>query len=178
MRKGVTIDDAARKLRLSTKTVRRYVEIGKLSGEKIDGRWIINLPEDVEEYVDQEGFSVSSLQAQLEAMRTERDWLRGLVDELTAVNRGLALALQEVGAKSSANVSRRRLQVVPSNDGTAKGESSSNSVPHPDLYGAHKSEMREESDVRDRQNQTVTDARGAKSKAGRSGSEPETRAAG
>lgn len=94
MRKGITVDEAAQKLCRSTKTIVRYIATGKLSAEKIDGRWRINLPDDVIEQAAEESLDVPNIQAQLAAMAAERDWLRALVDELTTINKGLVAALQ------------------------------------------------------------------------------------
>ncbi|HEX9987069.1 MAG TPA: helix-turn-helix domain-containing protein [Chloroflexia bacterium] len=89
--KGLVLNDAARVLRLSTKTVTRHVQAGKLRGEKREGRWYVYLPE---AHIEQAQAELSATQAQVNALREENTWLRHLVDETTAINRGLALALQ------------------------------------------------------------------------------------
>jgi excisionase family DNA binding protein len=115
-----TIEEAARRLGVSTKTVQRYLQSGKLSGQKVDGRWTIRLPSVEEEPELQQATDNLDGKAELDTIRAERDWLRHLVEEITATNRELTLvnrelvaALQSSRSKGHAETRRQRLQIMP-----------------------------------------------------------------
>ena len=98
-----TIEETAQELLVSTQTVRRYLRSGKLSGQKINGRWLINLPEEQPEM--QEAPTSTDTQSILEALRAERDWLRRHIDELT-------LILQEVRLQGLRESRQPNLEIV------------------------------------------------------------------
>jgi hypothetical protein len=82
-----TLEEAAKKSTLSTKTIQRYLQSGRLKGVKIDGRWMIDLPDDLELAQGQkEQATDNSDVSELDSLRTEVQWLRRHADELTIAN--------------------------------------------------------------------------------------------
>ena len=52
MNTKLTINQAARKLNLSSKNVRRWLKSGKLNGEKVDGKWYVQADAIFEHYLN------------------------------------------------------------------------------------------------------------------------------
>ncbi|MCE2393797.1 helix-turn-helix domain-containing protein [Candidatus Poribacteria bacterium] len=48
----LTVNQAARKLNLSSKNVRRWLKSGKLNGEKVDGKWYVQVDSTFEHYLN------------------------------------------------------------------------------------------------------------------------------
>ena len=48
----LTVNQAARKLNLSSKNVRRWLKSGKLNGEKVDGKWYVQADAIFEHYLN------------------------------------------------------------------------------------------------------------------------------
>ena len=48
----LTINQAARKLNLSSKSVRRWLKSGKLNGEKVEGKWYVQVDSIFEHYLN------------------------------------------------------------------------------------------------------------------------------
>lgn len=107
MGRHLRIDAAALALGVSSKTVRRRLKSGRLSGQLVDGRWVVDLPDEV---VDQDmstlgthdqdmssaGETVAVLQAELAAVRAERDRLWQQLNEVTAINGRLAATVYQL----------------------------------------------------------------------------------
>ncbi|MCZ6676676.1 MAG: helix-turn-helix domain-containing protein [Candidatus Poribacteria bacterium] len=68
MTKTLTITQAAKVHGVSDKTIRRWIESGKLSAEKIDRKWIVHVNLDIDRDNDPDNVQdhVQSLKAQLE----------------------------------------------------------------------------------------------------------------
>lgn len=130
MNRVVTIEEAAQRLGLSTKTIRRYLQTGKLSGQKVDGRWSISLPAELEDYDSQQTNGNSSFGVEFEVFRSQFDWLKRHVDELAAanreliaVNRELTAALQDIRSRVlSEDLRRQRLQFLLQEDAVLNPE--------------------------------------------------------
>ena len=71
----VSLDDAAHILNLSRRTVQRRLADGSLTGQKVAGRWLVDVPDDT--VISQEGDTgtVVALQAQVTQLSQERDGL-------------------------------------------------------------------------------------------------------
>ena len=107
MGRHLSIDAAALVLGVSSKTVRRRLKSGRLSGRLVDGRWVVDLPDEV---VDQEvstlgthdqdmssaGETIAALRAELAAVQAERDRLWQQLGEVTAVNGRLAATVYQL----------------------------------------------------------------------------------
>ena len=74
----LTINQAARKLNLSSKNVRRWLKSGKLNGEKVDGKWHVQADAIFEYYLNPNGQMDAKLA--LEQSQDETRHLRELLD--------------------------------------------------------------------------------------------------
>ena len=74
MTKTLTITEAANVLGVSDKTIRRWIESGKLSAEKIDRKWFVHVNLDIDP--DNDPADVQDLKAQLERANTDIQHLR------------------------------------------------------------------------------------------------------
>ena len=74
----LTVNQAARKLNLSSKSVRRWLKSGKLNGEKVDGKWYVQADATFEYYLNPHGQMDAKLA--LEQLQDETRHLRELLD--------------------------------------------------------------------------------------------------
>ena len=74
----LTVNQAARKLNLSSKNVRRWLKSGKLNGEKVDGKWYVQADSTFEHYLNAN--IQMDTQLALEQLQDETRHLRELLD--------------------------------------------------------------------------------------------------
>ena len=74
----LTVNQAARKLNLSSKNVRRWLKSGKLNGEKVDGKWYVQADSILERYLNPNAHMDTQLA--LEQLQDETRHLRELLD--------------------------------------------------------------------------------------------------
>ena len=74
----LTINQAARKLNLSSKSIRRWLKSGKLNGEKADGKWYVQADAIFEYYINPHG--QIDTQLALEQSQDETRHLREVLD--------------------------------------------------------------------------------------------------
>ena len=74
----LTVNQAARKLNLSSKNVRRWLKSGKLNGEKVDGKWYVQADSTFEHYLNPN--VQMDTQLALEQLQDETRHLRELLD--------------------------------------------------------------------------------------------------
>lgn len=48
----LTVNQAAQQLNLSSKSVKRWLKVGKLNGEKVDGKWRVQVDRTFEHYLN------------------------------------------------------------------------------------------------------------------------------
>ena len=91
----MTITEAARLLRVSRRTVQRRVKSGALSGVKHEGRWLVDIPTDVD--IERHTPDTDALLSQVDALTRERDQLEQRVEDLshdkTYLEQALAVSL-------------------------------------------------------------------------------------
>lgn len=73
----LTVKQAARKLNLSSKNVRHWLKGGKLNGEKVDGKWYVQVDSTFEHYLNA-NVQVDT-QLALEQLQDETRYLRELL---------------------------------------------------------------------------------------------------
>ena len=104
MTKTLTITEAAHALNVSDKTIRRWIDAGKLSAEKVDRKWYVHvdLDVDLDTDLDTDPVDVQHLKAQLERADSEISHLREQfarsdeqIDHLTQV---VAMSQKNIGA--------------------------------------------------------------------------------
>ena len=104
MTKTLTITEAAHALNVSDKTIRRWIDAGKLSAEKVDRKWYVHvdLDVDLDTDLDTDPVDVQHLKAQLERADSEISPLREQfarsdeqIDHLTQV---VAMSQKNIGA--------------------------------------------------------------------------------
>ncbi|MCH8295730.1 helix-turn-helix domain-containing protein [Candidatus Poribacteria bacterium] len=101
MTKTLTITEATQVLGCSDKTIRRWIESGKLTAEKVGRKWYVQVNVDVDQDINQEpdldsdSVNVQHLQAQLERADSEIQHLREQIDHLTQV---VAMSQKNIGA--------------------------------------------------------------------------------
>ena len=74
----LTVNQATRKLNLSSKSVRRWLKSGKLNGEKVDGKWYVQVDTVFEHYLNPNAHMDTQLA--LEQLQAETRHLRELLD--------------------------------------------------------------------------------------------------
>ena len=74
----LTVNQATRKLNLSSKSVRRWLKSGKLNGEKVDGKWYVQVDTVFEHYLNPNAHMDTQLA--LEQLQDETRHLRELLD--------------------------------------------------------------------------------------------------
>ncbi len=74
----LTVNQAARKLNLSSKNVRRWLKSGKLNGEKVDGKWYVQADAIFEHYLNPNAHMDTQLA--LEHLQDKTRHLRELLD--------------------------------------------------------------------------------------------------
>ena len=74
----LTVNQAARKLNLSSKNVRRWLKSGKLNGEQVDGKWYVQADAVFEHYLNPNAYMDTQLA--LEQLQDETRHLRELLD--------------------------------------------------------------------------------------------------
>ena len=74
----LTVNQAARKLNLSSKSIRRWLKSGKLNGEKVDGKWYVQVDTVFEHYLNPNAHIDTQLA--LEQLQAETRHLRQLLD--------------------------------------------------------------------------------------------------
>ena len=74
----LTINQAARKLNLSSKNVRRWLKSGKLNGEQVDGKWYVQADTVFEHHLNPNAHM--DTQIALEQLQDETRHLRELLD--------------------------------------------------------------------------------------------------
>ena len=74
----LTVNQAAQRLNLSPKSVKRWLKVGKLNGEKINGKWHVQADSTFEYYLN----ANAQMEAQLalEQLQAEARHLRELLD--------------------------------------------------------------------------------------------------
>ena len=75
---NLTVSQAARKLNLSSKNVRRWLKSGKLNGEKVDGKWYVQADSTFQHYLNPNVHM--DTQIALEQLQAETRHLRELLD--------------------------------------------------------------------------------------------------
>ena len=73
----LTVNQAARKLNLSSKSVRRWLKSGKLNGEQVDGKWYVQADTVFEHYLNPNAHMDTQLA--LEQLQDETRHLRELL---------------------------------------------------------------------------------------------------
>ena len=73
----LTVNQAARKLNLSSKNVRRWLKSGKLNGENVDGKWYVQADSTFEHYLNPNVHMDTQLA--LEQLQDETRHLRALL---------------------------------------------------------------------------------------------------
>ena len=85
-RERLPIKDASAHMGVSIDTVRRHLRQGKLSGEFVDGKWLVDLPPPAAARQDGSGVPsqtvIAMLQQQLEYRHEEMLGLQNLIDRL------------------------------------------------------------------------------------------------
>ena len=74
----LTVNQTARKLNLSSKSIRRWLKSGKLNGEKVDGKWYVQVDAIFEHYLNPNAHMDTQLA--LEQLQDETRHLRQLLD--------------------------------------------------------------------------------------------------
>ena len=74
----LTVNQAARKLNLSSKNVRCWLKSGKLNGEKVDGKWYVQADAIFDHYLNPNVHMDTQLA--LEQLQDETRYLRELLD--------------------------------------------------------------------------------------------------
>ena len=74
----LTAKQAAQKLNLSSKSVKRWLKIGKLNGEKVDGKWHVQVDRIFEHYLNPN--AQMDAQLALEQVQDEARHLREVLD--------------------------------------------------------------------------------------------------
>ena len=74
----LTVNQAAQRLNLSSKSVKRWLKRGKLNGEKVDGKWSVQADSTFEHYLNA-NVQVDT-QLALEQLQAETRHLRELLD--------------------------------------------------------------------------------------------------
>lgn len=74
----LTINQAAQRLNLSSKSVKRWLKRGKLNGEKVDGKWYVQTDATFEHYLNPN--AQMDTQLALEQLQDETRHLRELLD--------------------------------------------------------------------------------------------------
>lgn len=74
----LTVNQAARKLNLSSKNVRHWLKSGKLNGEKVDGKWYVQADAIFDHYLNPNVHMDTQLA--LEQLQDETRHLRELLD--------------------------------------------------------------------------------------------------
>ena len=95
----VSLQEAARRLGVSVRTVQRRIAAGELDAETVvtprGQRVVVTLPTEIREPADTVTTPDSDVSALLAEVRAERDWLRGRVETLETTVRGLTIALSQ-----------------------------------------------------------------------------------
>jgi excisionase family DNA binding protein len=78
MTQTLTITEAAKALNVSDKTIRRWIDVGKLTAEKVDRKWYAHVDLDIDLDIDPDNdqANVYHLKAQLERADSEIAHLR------------------------------------------------------------------------------------------------------
>ena len=74
----LTVNQAAQRLNLSPKSVKRWLKVGKLNGEKINGKWHVQADSTFEYYLNPN--AQMDAQLALEQLQDEARHLRELLD--------------------------------------------------------------------------------------------------
>lgn len=74
----LTVNQAAQRLNLSSKSVKRWLKRGKLNGEKVDGKWHVQVDGIFEHYLNSNAHM--NTQLALEQVQDETRHLRELLD--------------------------------------------------------------------------------------------------
>ena len=74
----LTVNQASRRLDLSSKSVRHWLKSGKLNGEKVDGKWYVQTDAIFEHYLNPNAHM--NTQLALEQLQDETRHLRQLLD--------------------------------------------------------------------------------------------------
>ncbi len=74
----LTVNQAAQRLNLSPKSVKRWLKVGKLNGEKINGKWHVQADSTFEYYLNAN--AQMDAQLALEQLQDEARHLRELLD--------------------------------------------------------------------------------------------------
>ena len=74
----LTVNQTAQRLNLSSKSVKRWLKVGKLNGEKVDGKWHVQVDGTFEHYLNPN--AQMDTQLILEQLQDETRHLRELLD--------------------------------------------------------------------------------------------------
>ena len=74
----LTVNQAAQQLNLSSKSVKRWLKVGKLNGEKVDGKWHVQVDRIFEHYLNPN--AQMDAQLALEQVQDEARHLREVLD--------------------------------------------------------------------------------------------------
>ena len=78
MEAKLTVNQAAQQLNLSSKSVKHWLRVGKLNGEKVDGKWYVQANSTFEHYLNPN--TQMDIQLALEQLQDETRHLRALLD--------------------------------------------------------------------------------------------------
>ena len=104
MTKTLTITEAAHALNVSDKTIRRWIDAGKLSAEKVDRKWYVHvdLDVDLDTDLDTDPVDVQHLKAQLERADSEISHLREQFarrdEQIDHLSQVVAMSQKNIGA--------------------------------------------------------------------------------
>ena len=104
----LTVNQAARKLNLSSKNVRRWLKSGKLNGEKVDGKWYVQADVIFEHYLNPNAHM--DTQIALEQLQDETRHLRELLDNRDSQIESMTQHIEHLSQLLA--VSHRSLQQV------------------------------------------------------------------
>ena len=104
----LTINQAARKLNLSSKNVRRWLKSGKLNGEQVDGKWHVQVDTVFEHYLNPNAHM--DTQIALEQLQDETRHLRELLDNRDSQIQSMSQHVERLSQLLA--VSHRSLQQV------------------------------------------------------------------
>ena len=104
----LTVNQATRKLNLSSKSVRRWLKSGKLNGEKVDGKWYVQVDTVFEHYLNPNAHMDTQLA--LEQLQAETRHLRELLDNRDSQIESMTQHIERLSQLLA--VSHRSLQQV------------------------------------------------------------------
>ena len=104
----LTVNQASRRLDLSSKNVRHWLKSGKLNGEKVDGKWYVQADAIFEHYLNPNAHM--NTQLALEQLQDETRHLRQLLDNRDSQIESMTQHIERLSQLLA--VSHRSLQQV------------------------------------------------------------------